>query len=127
MRASGAAPPPPPDGSGLEERRGNLERLMNLEMVPTKGNRAECACIFCGGAKVRKCSWCAGRGFRRELKKRTWDELQTDIKAMQANPASANMEDMPKVDVQCTVCTGTKMMRCAYCRGSGVGSYGHAY
>lgn len=129
IRAS-ASPPQERGESGSEDHdhhRLLLERLMHIEMIPSKSKRAECTCIWCNGTKLRKCSWCDGRGYRQEFVQKSWEEISTDIEKMQSSGTHSPMEKMPKVDVQCSACSGTKHLRCRYCRGSGIGSYGFAY
>lgn len=113
------------DAPDESDERGRLERSFRAEMTPKAGSRGECTCIWCNGAKMRRCSWCGGRGTRQEFVNKSWEELAEDIKAMQEGAPVP--KEMPKVDVVCSACSGAKQLRCGYCRGSGIGSYGHAY
>lgn len=140
MHATSGTPgsPPPPDGNGsnanasndsdpLSKSRVALEKMFDHEMAPVQGRDGKCECIWCNGTKERRCSWCQGRGVRYEIISKSWDELKEDIEKMQSGEKPQFMEEPKKVPVTCSACSGSKKLRCAYCRGSGVGSYGYAY
>lgn len=139
---SSAAPPPRNPGhddnkhkdnrkdDDLDHMRSALEHALRCELTPrtAQGRTGQCACIWCGGSKERRCSWCDGRGVRYEVAEKSWDELAEDLKRMQAGGGEPQpMREPVKIPVQCSACGGSKKLRCAYCRGSGIGSYGHAY
>lgn len=105
--------------------RDGLERLFRLDMVPTKGRRAECECIWCQGSKQARCTWCSGRGYREETKQMTMEELHENIENIKKTGLTP--EKMPTVRVTCSACHGSKKLRCRYCLGSGFGSYGFAH
>lgn len=115
------------DDGQLGESRAAMERLFILELTPKGKNRGQCKCIWCEGTKQRKCSWCEGKGYRHEMIKKTWEELSRDIERMQKSDEPVPLEEPQRIPVTCSACSGTKKLRCAYCRGSGTGSYGHAY
>lgn len=100
--------------------------MLNVEMKTREGHDGKCACIWCDGTKQRRCSWCEGKGVRHEMVTKSWEELSRDIERIQSGEL-ARMEEPEKIPVRCSACSGSKKLRCAYCRGSGVGSYGHAY
>lgn len=116
-----------PSENHVQQARDYFDKTWHLVLVPTKSKRGECDCIWCQGTKMRKCSWCAGKGYRFEYIEKSWEELSTDLERMQSGEKLEPMKEMPKVKVECSACSGTKQLRCGYCRGSGVGSYGHAY
>lgn len=113
------------DDEALERSRSAFESMLSLELKPKSGKNGQCNCIWCGGTKLRKCSWCDGKGYRNEFVQKSWEQLSLDIEKMQTE--GETFEPPEKVPVQCTACSGSKKLRCAYCRGSGIGSYGHAY
>lgn len=117
-RPTRASATPQSDG-----QKAGLERLFRLEMIPTKGRRAETTCIWCNGAKECVCSWCKGRGYR-ENTNITWQQMQETIAEMER---TGNPQPIPKHRVECSACSGSKKLRCRYCRGSGIGSYGFAH
>lgn len=129
-------PPPPPnnnnnnnannnnDDSPLSNQRSALERTFRLTLTPTGSRTGQCTCIWCQGSKVRKCSWCGGKGYREEIVNKSWEELANDIERMHRD---GSIDEPSRVRVECAACGGAKTLRCIYCRGSGVGSYGHAY
>lgn len=97
-----------------------LNKLYQLQMVPTKPNKAQGPCIWCRGTATAPCSWCKGKGYRVENRRMSLEDLE------HYERTGMPME-IPKMRVTCTCCKGRKVMRCSYCRGSGVGSYGHCY
>lgn len=130
IRASIDTPETPANGdekNPLESSRMALEKMLKADMKSSTGSEGQCECIWCHGTKERRCSWCDGKGFRHEMVQKTWEELSEDIEKMQASPEPQPMKLPEKVPVQCSACSGSKKLRCAYCRGSGIGSYGHAY
>ncbi|PXF43803.1 hypothetical protein BWQ96_06424 [Gracilariopsis chorda] len=129
-RAAADTPPRREDeGSDqpLATSKAALEQAFSLDMRPSEGKSGQCKCIWCNGTKERRCSWCAGRGFRYELENKSWEQLATDMEQMQSQRDPQPMKLPERVPVRCSACHGTKKLRCAYCRGSGVGSYGHAH
>lgn len=134
--AGASSPPPPPssgdqgngkqEGEGLSGAQATLEKLLSVEMKPSEGRDGQCPCIWCNGTKQRRCSWCEGKGVRHEIITKSWEELSSDIEKLQSGEATF-MEAPQKIPVTCSACSGSKKLRCAYCRGSGIGSYGHAY
>ena len=128
---SAAVDPPPekPDESqdALVTKRAKLEKMFKGTLEPNVGKTGQCECIWCGGTKKRRCSWCEGKGYRMELRTKSWEEISEDIARMQATGEPMPMPERDAIPVQCSACSGTKKLRCAYCRGSGIGSYGHAY
>ncbi|OSX74701.1 hypothetical protein BU14_0272s0019 [Porphyra umbilicalis] len=81
-------------------------------------------CLWCAGSGRAKCTWCKGTGTRTETVLKSWAELTQDIdNALAGEP----VPQPTTVPVQCSCCKGTTEMRCVKCRGSGTGSYGHAY
>lgn len=139
-RSSAGPPPRHPGRDGhdnnkhkdddLEHTRSTLEHALRCELTPrtAHGRTGQCECIWCGGSKQRRCSWCDGRGVRYEVAEKSWDELADDLKRMQAGDGTPQpMREPMKIPVQCSACSGSKKLRCAYCGGSGIGSYGHSY
>lgn len=118
------------DRRPLEESRAELEKMLAMDVVSSttpSSKTGTCECIWCNGTKERKCSWCDGQGVRQELMYKSWEEISIDIERMQRDDEPTPMEAPKKINVQCSACNGTCKLRCAYCRGSGIGSYGHAY
>lgn len=112
------------DEEALERSRSKFEDMFKQEIKDKKGSKGQCDCIWCDGSKKRRCSWCEGKGFRLESIHKSWEELSSDI----ANLAEGQHAEAPKkVPVRCSACSGSKKLRCAYCRGSGIGSYGHGH
>lgn len=104
-----------------------LEKLLEKDIEAKPGKDGRCECIWCNGRKKRKCSWCNGKGVRYELAQKSWEDIAMEIEKMRENKDLEPQKELEKVPVQCSACSGTKELRCAYCRGSGIGSYGHAY
>ena len=131
IRASTATPPSGEDHENdknkeeMDSTKASLEKSLLLELKSKNEGNGQCDCIWCDGTKQRMCKWCDGKGVRYEYVHKSWDELAVDIEKMQ-NGAEP-MKAPEKVAVVCSACTGSKKLRCAYCRGSGVGSYGHGY
>lgn len=115
------------DDGQLAKSRAAFEQMLKLELTPKSDSKGQCKCIWCDGTKQRKCSWCDGKGVRYEIVNKTWEQLRMDIERMQKSDDPVPLEEPKRVPVQCSACSGTKKLRCAYCRGSGIGSYGHAY
>ncbi|CDF41340.1 unnamed protein product [Chondrus crispus] len=130
VRATAHQPPSSgeglPDNESLKHSRAALEKMLGLELKVQDEKKGQCACIWCSGTKKRKCSWCDGKGCRQEMAQKSWEELSTDIEKMTQGD-NQFMELPEKILVQCSACSGTKQLRCGYCRGSGIGSYGHAH
>lgn len=131
VRAAADTPSTPDDSEQPQEplsnKRANLEQLFKLPLEGSESNSGNCECIWCNGTKQRRCSWCDGKGFRMELETKTWDEISDHIEKMQSAKEPTPMPEQEKIAVRCSACSGSKKLRCAFCHGSGVGSYGHAY
>jgi len=138
VRMGAGLPPPPPSSDGGEgghpsdadSARGRLERQLLLTLVPTNVHAdgapkdGRTGCLWCAGSGRAKCTWCKGTGTRTETVLKSWAELTQDIdNALAGEP----VPQPTTVPVQCSCCKGTTEMRCVKCRGSGTGSYGHAY
>lgn len=139
MAAGAPAPPPGDDGpsdaadSGNgegDQLRGRLERQLLLTLVPTNVHAdgamkdGRTSCLWCAGSGRSKCTWCKGTGTRLQTVLKSWAELTEDIDNALAGQPVPQPETVP---VRCSCCDGTREMRCSKCRGSGTGSYGHAY
>lgn len=138
--AAGAPAPPPGDGgardaadSGSEDGnqlRDRLERQLLLTLVPTNVHEdgvmkdGRTSCLWCAGSGRSRCTWCKGTGTRMQTVLKSWAELTEDIDNALAGQPVPQPETVP---VRCSCCDGTREMRCSKCRGSGTGSYGHAY
>lgn len=132
IRAIANQPPTPGEDFGddgsLSRSRTAFENMLNLQLTPQGGKDGKCDCIWCEGTKKRKCSWCDGRGFREEMAQKSWEQLSIDIEKMQSEGGDPQFIEAPqRIPVQCSACSGSKKLRCGYCRGSGIGSYGHAH
>lgn len=112
------------DEDALERSRAKFEEMFSRELKADASTKGQSECIWCEGTKVRRCSWCEGKGFRLESVHKSWEELSMDIEKLSEGQRA---EAPKKVPVQCSACSGSKKLRCAYCRGSGIGSYGHAH
>lgn len=139
-RASSAAPQPPPppsdnsggkrdDNSGhgdnFASARDALEASFNLEIQANESGRdGKCDCIWCSGSGKRTCAWCRGTGQRDEFRTQSWNEMNADVERYVEGEPVQMPERIPTV---CSACTGSKLLRCGYCRGSGIGSYGMGY
>lgn len=116
------------DDGSLSRSRAAFEKMLKLELKPQANKNGQCDCIWCEGTKKRRCSWCDGRGFREEMAQKSWEQLSIDIENMHSEGGEPQFMKAPeKIPVQCSACSGTKKLRCAYCRGSGTGFYGHAH
>lgn len=140
VRASSAAPPPPPppaenssgnqgDDSGTGDivalARAELEASFGLDIEANEsGNDGKCDCIWCSGSGKRTCAWCRGTGQRDEFRTQSWNEMNDDVERYVDGEPVQMPERIPTV---CSACTGTKLLRCGKCRGSGIGSYGMGY
>lgn len=113
--------------TGGDGKHAQLERCLQGELKQSSERGGECECIWCSGSKKRRCSWCEGKGFRHEIVTKSWEQMAEDIAKMQDANSPHFMKEPEKIPVTCSACLGTKKLRCAYCRGSGVGSYGHAH
>lgn len=138
--ATGAPAPPPGDGGSSDaagngdgegdQLRGRLERQLLLTLVPTNVHKdgamkdGRTSCLWCAGSGRCKCTWCKGTGTRLQTVLKSWAELTEDIDNALAGQPVPQPETVP---VRCSCCDGTREMRCSKCRGSGTGSYGHAY
>lgn len=111
--------------SNTDEQRAKLEKMLNLDMKPTKANKGQCTCIWCNGTKALPCSWCSGTGYRKELKKLSWEDMQSNIDEIRRTGYSP--EKMQTERVPCKACRGFAKLRCHYCRGSGHQVHGFAY
>lgn len=131
VRATASQPPAPrddrSDDDSLAKSRAAFEKMYGLDLTSEGGKSGHCACIWCSGTKERRCSWCGGKGYREELPQKSWEQLSMDIEKMNEGDNQHFMELPKKVPVQCSACSGSKKLRCAYCRGSGIGSYGHSH
>lgn len=135
IRASATTPPPSGEDNENDKNkerneemdltRASLEKSFSFDLKPKNDANGQCDCIWCGGTKQRMCRWCDGKGFREEFVHKSWDELAIDIEKMQSG--AEPMKAPEKVPVVCSACSGSKKLRCAYCHGSGIGSYGHSY
>lgn len=112
---------------GLSSQRAALEKAFGSELKTSEGRNGQCDCIWCNGTKERRCSWCNGSGVRYELINKSWEEIKDDIARMKNSSEPQPLPEPKKIPVTCSACSGSKKLRCAYCRGSGIGSYGHAY
>lgn len=108
----------------LEQKRKDLDNIFGLDLSASNKDDVECSCIWCSGTGGRPCTWCRATGFREERITRSWSELELDIQKKQRGEPVELPEKKP---VQCSACSGFKMLRCRYCRGSGKGIYGFAY
>lgn len=137
VRASSAAPPPPPqpsDSPGGEQggeaeaagaARAALEASFSLDIeAGAAADGGKCDCIWCSGSGKRTCAWCRGKGQRDEFRLQSWNEMNADVERYMDGEPVQMPEKIPTV---CSACTGTKLLPCGYCRGSGVGSYGMGY
>eukprot|EP00186_Timspurckia_oligopyrenoides_P001084 CAMPEP_0182442532 /NCGR_PEP_ID=MMETSP1172-20130603/1446_1 /TAXON_ID=708627 /ORGANISM="Timspurckia oligopyrenoides, Strain CCMP3278" /LENGTH=153 /DNA_ID=CAMNT_0024637447 /DNA_START=251 /DNA_END=712 /DNA_ORIENTATION=- len=102
----------------LDLLRANLERQLQIQVE----DLPESTCLWCEGSGRCRCPWCNGEGHRMEMEMKSSAGFQEDIeKMMKGEPVK-----LPgKVPVRCSACTGTKKLRCRYCRGSGKGIYGN--
>jgi hypothetical protein len=114
-------PLPQSDGAG---KRAELERLFKMDL--SESSKGKCDCVWCSGSGRRPCAWCDGNGQRDEFLMQTWESLGRDIDA-RMDGSTDRIELPERVPTVCSACEGSKMLRCAYCKGSGIGSYGHAY
>lgn len=112
----------------LTKSRKALDQLINVDISASAGSASsgQCKCIWCEGTKKRQCSWCEGKGVRYEPVHRSWDEMASDLEKLKSGEAQ-KVELPKKIPVRCSACSGTKKLRCGYCHGSGIGSYGHSY
>lgn len=132
VRATAGATGPPPeerkeDDEGLSKQRAALEKAFGSELKTSEGRNGQCDCIWCNGTKERRCSWCNGSGVRYELVNKSWEEIKDDIARLRNSNDPQPLPEPKKIPVTCSACSGSKKLRCAYCLGSGIGSYGHAY
>lgn len=109
----------------IAKMRQQFEKSLKVDLKAKKGKDGKCTCIWCDGTAKRKCTWCKGKGYREEIVHNSWEQLALDIQKMEEE--GTPMEEAKTMKVQCSACSGTKQLRCIYCRGSGIGSYGHAY
>jgi hypothetical protein len=132
LRASAAPPRDNSDqnqnsasGSGADAARAALEAAFRIDLEKEgSGNGGKCSCIWCSGSGKRTCAWCKGEGSRNEFRNKSWGELTADVERYMEGQPVELPEQIPTV---CSACTGTKVLPCGYCRGSGIGSYGMGY
>lgn len=129
LRAS-AAPPPPPDASSGGAppspdagARAALERSLGVDLAASSSG--QCACIWCAGSGKRTCAWCKGAGHRAEFVNKSWQEMTTEVERAIKTDEPVKLPD--SVPTVCSACSGTCLLRCSKCRGSGIGSYGMGY
>jgi hypothetical protein len=103
--------------------RAELDRLFKVDLAASSDGK--CPCVWCSGSGRRACAWCDGNGSRNEFLMETWESLGSDIEARINGGEPVKLPE--RVPTVCSACEGCKTLRCAYCKGSGVGCYGHAY
>jgi hypothetical protein len=123
--AGGNAAPDPGAGSAGSSVRAALECAFARDLdAESSSSGGKCTCIWCSGSGERFCAWCKGQGVRKEFLNPSWEQMTRDTaKYIEGEPIKLP-EQVPTV---CSACSGTRMLRCGYCQGSGVGSYGMGY
>lgn len=102
----------------------NRKRLEDtLANTSDDAKASQRSCIRCDGTKERDCPWCESKGFRYEIVGTDWTQLD---KALDTMTAGDLLPTPNRSKVPCSVCKGTTKIRCGYCHGSGVGTYGRA-
>lgn len=131
VRASAATPPNPgppddPPATPEDSARAALEKSFGRDIDAESGSGGgKCDCIWCQGTGKRTCAWCKGEGSRKEYMHKSWTEMTIEVEKAIENDEPVKLPE--QIPTQCSACGGSCVMRCAKCRGSGVGSYGMGF